>query len=82
MVVQERANLIRVVCKWAQKILDQPGEIQPKVLRLSFAAVAASLIGGTTLHPGIGFKFGSDQQPLAKEKLDKLNKELEEAESL
>ena len=78
-----------------------PGDIKIKVVRLSFAAVAASLIGnykfdyqfiikiydnynsfigGTTLHSGLGFQFGSNQQPLAKEKLDRLKKELEKAE--
>ena len=34
----------------------------------------------TTLHSGIGFNFGINQSHITKEKLDKLKKELEEAE--
>ena len=37
-------------------------------------------LGGTTLHSGIGFTFSIDQSHISKEKLDKLKKELEEAE--
>ena len=37
-------------------------------------------LGGTTLHSGIGFNFGINQSHITKEKLDKLKKELEEAE--
>ena len=40
-----KSYLIRTVCKWIEKILGGPGEIKTRVLRLSFAAVAASLIG-------------------------------------
>ena len=37
-------------------------------------------LGGTTLHSGLGFQFGPNQEPLGKEKLDRLKKELEEVE--
>ena len=40
-----KSYLIRVICKWCEKILQKPGDLRPKVLRLSYAAVAASLIG-------------------------------------
>ena len=42
-----KSYLIRTVCKWVEKILGRAGELKPKVLRLSYAAVAASLIGKT-----------------------------------
>ena len=37
-------------------------------------------LGGTTLHSGLGFQFGPNQEPLGKEKLERLKKELEEVE--
>ena len=43
-------------------------EYKPNVLLLAFPGVAASLIGGTTFHTGIGFKYGCEYLPLIKEK--------------
>jgi hypothetical protein len=40
-----KSFLIRLICKWCEKILRKPGDLKPKVLRFSYAAVAASLIG-------------------------------------
>ena len=38
------------------------------------------MIGGTTFHSGIGFKWGNEQLSLGKEKLDKSKKDLEHVE--
>ena len=35
------------------------------------------LLGGTTFHSGLAFKFGSNQHTISKERLDKLKKQLE-----
>ena len=37
-------------------------------------------VGGTTLHSGLGFKFGNDYLNITKEKLDSLKKQLEDVE--
>ena len=100
-----KSYLSRTICKWTEKILSKSGLIKTKVIRLAYAAIAASnignhvyyfvyyyeyfsqvltlyfhAVGGTTLHSGIGFQFSNDQSHISKEKLDKLKKELEEAE--
>ena len=36
--------------------------------------------GGTTVHSGLGFKFGADYFNLRKENLDKLKKKVEDVE--
>ena len=45
-----KSYLVRIICKWAEMILTVAGEVKPKVLRLSYAAVAASLIGNFTTY--------------------------------
>ena len=40
-----KSYLIRTIIKWCEKILGGPGQMKPKVLILSYAAIAASLIG-------------------------------------
>ncbi len=42
--------------------------------------ISASLIGGTTLHSGLDFRFGSTYCPLSDQKRDQFRKEFEELE--
>ena len=37
-------------------------------------------VGGTTLHSGLGFKYGNDYLNITKEKLDSMKKQLEDVE--
>ena len=50
------------------------------ILLIAFTGVAAKNIGGTTLHTGLSFKFGSDQLDFSTEKLDIARKNLENVE--
>ena len=40
-----KSYLSRTICKWTEKILSKSGLIKTKVVRLAFAAIAASNIG-------------------------------------
>ena len=79
-----KSYLIKTIAQWVDKILrdDKKRNIQefPTVLLLAFTGVAAKNIGGTTLHSGLNFKFGSDMLDFTSEKLDLTRKQLENVE--
>ena len=58
--------------QWIEKILkgskDRKKPEVPNTLLLAYMGVAAKNIGGTTLHTGLSFKFGSDMLDLSPEK--------------
>ena len=71
------------MAKWIEKILRKPGDnpLKPKVLILAPTGIAANLIHGTTLHTGLGFKFGSRKYlPLKDSRLETFRKSFEELE--
>ena len=79
-----KSYLIKTIAQWTDKILrtginrDNPD--MPTVLMLAFTGVAAKNIGGTTLHSGLNFKFGSELLDFSSEKLDQTRKNLENVE--
>ena len=79
-----KSYLIKTLAQWVDKILrddrkrDNPD--YPTVLLLAFTGVAAKNIGGTTLHSGLNFKFGTDMLDFTPEKLDLTRKQLENVE--
>ena len=79
-----KSYLIKATAQWIDKILrqgaDRDNPDMPTVLLLAFTGVAAKNIGGTTLHTGLSFKFGSDMLDFSTEKLDIARKNLENVE--
>ena len=79
-----KSYLIQTTAQWIEKILrgnknrDNPDI--PNVLLIAYTGVAAKNIGGTTLHTGLSFKFGSDMLDLSPEKLDTTRKHVENVE--
>ncbi len=69
-----KSNVIRIVSRWAEKILRKAGDHpnKPRVLLTAPTGTAASIIGGTTLHSAFSFSFGDDLKPLSDKKLDDL----------
>lgn len=74
-----KSYLINVFTQWCQKILTKPGDNpdQPKILLMAFTGIAASQIGGCTLHTALGLKFGTECLPLGDEQRAKLRKRYE-----
>ena len=75
--------VIKIVSKWAEKILRKPGDhpLKPKVLILGPTGMAASLIDGTTFETGLSFKFGTKKYlPLRDAQLESFRNLLEELE--
>ena len=52
----------------------------PVILLMAYTGVAAKNIGGTTLHSGLSFNFGSEMLEYSSEKLDISRKHLENVE--
>ena len=79
-----KSYLIKTTAQWVNKILrdgsGRENSEMPTVLLLAYTGVAAKNIGGTTLHTGLNFKFGSDMLELSSEKLDTTRKNLENVE--
>ena len=79
-----KSFLVHIISQWCDKILREGNERQnpdmPTVLLLAYTGVAANNIGGTTLHTGLGFKFGSEMLDFSTEKLDQARKYLENVE--
>ena len=74
--------MILTTSQWVDKILREANDNpeKPKVLLLAYTGNAASLIGGTTFHSGLAFKFGSGLLPLTNEKKAKYTNYLEDVE--
>ena len=75
--------LNNITGKWVEKILRMPGDhpLKPKVLKMAFTGMASSLAEGTTVHTGLGFKFGSRKYlPLRESRLEYYRKIFEELE--
>ena len=81
-----KTYLIKTISQWIDKILregiDRDNPDLLTVLMLAFTGDAAKNIGGTTLHSGLNFKFGSDMLDLSTEKLDQTRKNLENVEAV
>ena len=77
-----KSYLIQTTSQWVDKILREANDNpeKPKVLLLAYTGNAASLIGGTTFHSGLAFKFGSGLLPLSNEKKAKYTNYLEDVE--
>lgn len=77
-----KSYLIQTTSQWVDKILREANDnpLKPKILLLAYTGNAASLIGGTTFHSGLAFKFGSGLLPLTNEKKAKYTTYLEDVE--
>ena len=77
-----KSYLIQTTSQWVDKILREANDnpLKPKILLLAYTENAASLIGGTTFHSGLAFKFGSGLLPLTNEKKAKYTSYLEDVE--
>ena len=51
-------------------------------MKAFFSNLVSFSLGGTTLHSGIGFKWGPDHLSMTKPKLDQLKKEIERVEAV
>ena len=67
-----KSNVIRAISKWAEKILRKAGDHpnKPRILLAAPTGMAASLIGGTTLHSAFRFNFGDALQALSDKNID------------
>ena len=79
-----KSYMIQTISQWTDKVFREAGNREnpdfPTVLLLAFTGVAAKNIGGTTLHSGLSFKFGTDMFDFSPEKLDITRKRLENVE--
>lgn len=67
-----KSAVVRLISKWAEKILRKAGDHpnKPRVLLTSPTGMASSLIDGITLHSAFDLKFGNQHTPLSDKKLD------------
>ena len=67
-----KSTVIRAISKWAEKILRKAGDHpnKPRILLAAPTGMAASLIGGTTLHSAFRFNFGDALQALSDKNID------------
>jgi hypothetical protein len=77
-----KSAVIRILSKWAEKILRKAGghPNKPRVLLTAPTGMATSLIGGITVHSAFDFKFGNQHVPLSDKKLDEYRCNLSELE--
>ena len=67
-----KSTLIRVMSQWIERTLQMPGEEFncPYVMRAAPTGMAASNIGGVTLHSAFNLNFGHNYIPLSDKKRD------------
>ena len=71
-----KSYLANVFAQWCEKTLRKPGDNpdQPKMMIMAFTGIAASQIGGSTVHSALGLKFGSEYLPMGDEQKSRLRK--------
>ena len=64
--------LIKVMSKWVQSILQQPGDDcdSPYIVRAAPTGMAAANVEGSTLHSAFNFNFGYNFIPLSDKNRD------------
>ena len=71
-----KSMLIKVMSKWVQYILQQPGDDcdSPYIVRAAPTGMAAANVEGSTLHSAFNFNFGYNFIPLSDKNRDMFRK--------
>jgi ATP-dependent DNA helicase PIF1 len=74
-----KSAAVRMIAKWAEKILRKSGDHphKPRVLLTGPTGMASAVIGGVTIHSAFDFKFGNEHIPLSDKKIDEFRNAFE-----
>ncbi len=79
-----KSNLVRALTKWAEKLLRKAGDHpnKPRILVTAPTGMAASVIGGVTIHSALNLNYGDDLKPMSDKKIDEIRVSLRDLKYL
>ena len=79
-----KSNLVRALMKWAEKLLRKAGDHpnKPRILVTAPTGMAASVIGGVTIHSALNLNYGDDLKPMSDKKIDEIRVHLRDLKYL
>ncbi len=79
-----KSNLVRALTKWAEKLLRKAGDHpnKPRILVTAPTGMAASVIGGVTIHSALNINYGDDLKPMSDKKIDEIRVNLRDLKYL